>query len=396
MQNNCIKNLLNLKGVVVKNIKNLKDLVEVYIELPVIEQVCPHCGAKTTKIHDYYTQHVKDIPIYFKPTTLILKKCRYECKSCGKTFYEKNEIVNKYARKTTRLTGFIVNELRNLVAASDIAKKTSVSPSFISKMLPYLAVTHSKLPRVLCIDEFKGNAGHYKYQVALINGETHEVVDILECRRKHELCEYFKSFPKEELDNVKYFVTDLWETYKDIGFTYFRKAKIIADHFHFARYACDAVNNIRIAVQKNLPDKERRYFKHSRKLLLSRSCNLKSDEQRDELSYILINYSENLRIAYREKEELLDIIHSTEDSVIKIKKFSDWVKRNLESDIPQLKECAKTYQNWYIEIKNSLEVPYSNGPTEGFNNKIKVLKRISFGIKNFTNFKARIMLLNRG
>ena len=63
------------------------------------------------------------------------------------------------------------------------------------------------------------------------------------------------------IDNVKYFVTDLWETYKDIAFTYFRKAKIVADHFHFARYACDAINNIRIEVQKKLPDKERRYFK---------------------------------------------------------------------------------------------------------------------------------------
>ena len=242
-------------------------------------------------------------------------------------------------------------------------------------MFPYLAVTNTHLPRVLCIDEFKGNAGKYKYQVALIDGETHEVVDILECRYKHFLCDYFKKFPKEQLDNVRYFVTDLWETYKDIAFTYFRKAKIVADHFHFVRYACDAVNNIRIEVQKNLPDKERKHFKHSRKLLLSRNCNLKTDEQRDELSYILINYSENLRIAYREKEELLDIVHSTEQSDIKIKKFSEWVKRNLESDIPQLKECARTYQHWYVEIKNSLEVPYSNGPTEGFNNKIKVLKK---------------------
>ena len=182
MQNNCIKNLLNLKGVVVKNIKNLKDLVEVYIELPVVEQVCPHCGAKTTKIHDYYTQHV-----------------------------------------------------------------------------------NSKLPRVLCIDEFKENSGNYKYQVALINGETHEVVDIIECRYKHVLCDYFKKFPKEQLDNVKYLVSDLWETYKDIGMTYFRKAKIVADHFHFARYACNAVNEIRIEVQKKLPDSERKYFKNYRK-----------------------------------------------------------------------------------------------------------------------------------
>ena len=74
-------------------------------------------------------------------------------------------------------------------------------------------------------------------------------------------------------------------------------------------------------------------------------CNLKTDEQRDELSYILINYSENLRIAYREKEALLDIIHSEEDAKLKVKKFSEWVKTNLESNIPELQECAKTYQH---------------------------------------------------
>ena len=338
---------------------------------------------------------IKDIPIYFKPTYLIYNKRRYHCKHCSKNFYESNSIISKYSRRTLRLTGFVVNELRNLTSQSDVSKKTNVSTSVISKMLPYLAVTNNSLPHVLCIDEFKGNTGNFKYQVALIDGESHDVVDILECRHKHSLCEYFKRFPKEQLDNVKFFVTDLWETYKDIAFTYFRKAKIIADHFHFARYACDVVNKLRIEVQNKLPKSERVYFKHSRKLLLSRACNLKTDEQRDKLTNILINYSEDLRIAYREKEEILDILHSTEESSIKTKKFSEWVKRNLDSHITQLKECAKTYQHWYIEIKNSLEVPYSNGPTEGFNNKIKVLKRVSFGMRSFKNFKARILLLNR-
>lgn len=394
MQTNCIKNLLDLKDVFIKNVKNLKDKIEIYVELPHHEQICPYCGAITSKVHDYYTQTIKDIPIYFKPTNLIYHKRRYECKNCEKKFFENNSIISKYQRRTTRLTGFAINELRNLVSQADVARKTNISPSVISKMLPYLAVTNSSLPRVLCIDEFKGNTGHYKYQVALINGETHEVVDILECRQKHSLCEYFKNFSQEQLDNVKYFVTDLWETYKDIAFTYFRKAKIITDHFHFARYACNTVNDIRISVQKNLPKNERKYFKHSRKLLLSRQCNL-TDEQKDELSYILINYSEDLRIAYREKELLLDIIHSNDDFETKSKSFSDWVKRNLESPVIQLQECSKTYQHWYTEIKNALEVPYSNGATEGFNNKIKVLKRVSFGMRSFKNFKARILLLNR-
>ena len=175
--------------------------------------------------------------------------------------------------------------------------------------------------------------------------------------------------------------------------TYFRKAKIVADHFHWARYACNALDRIRIEVQSNLPKSERKSFKHSRYLLLSRKCNIKEDRY-DELENILINYSENLRIAYREKECLLDIIHSDADSEEKKKLFNEWVLRNLESSVPQLAECAKTYQHWSYEIKNSLEVPYSNGPIEGTNNKIKALKRTTFGMPKFINFKARIMLLN--
>ena len=109
---------------------------------------------------------------------------------------------------------------------------------------------------------------------------------------------------------------------------------------------------------------------------------------------MLINYSENLRVAYREKECLLDIIHSEDSSEVKKNLFSEWVIRNLESSIPQLVECAKTYQHWAYEIKNSLEVSYSNGPIEGTNNKIKTLKRVTFGMSKFENFKARIMLLD--
>ena len=393
MLSNCIKNLLNLKEVNVKSVKNLKNSVEIYAELPISEQICPCCGTTTSKIHDYYTQPIKDIPIQFKPTTIFLKKTRYECKNCGKSFYPQNDFVSKYKRKSKRLVYYIVNQLKNNIAASTIARNINIDSVFISEMLPYLSITNTTLPRVLCIDEFKGNSGKYKYQVALLDGETHKVIDILECRHKHFLCDYFKKFPKEQLDNVKYLVTDLWESYKDIGITYFRKAKIVADHFHWARYACNALDKIRIEVQSKLPKSERKYFKHSRHLLLSRRCNIKEDKY-DELENMLINYSENLRIAYREKECLLDIIHSKESSENKKKLFSVWVKQNLESPVPELVECAKTYQHWAYEIKNSLEVPYSNGPIEGTNNKIKALKRVTFGMTKFENFKARIMLLN--
>ena len=50
--------------------------MEIYIELPVKEHLCPYCGAETTKIHDYRTQIITDIPVYFKNTKLIYNKRR--------------------------------------------------------------------------------------------------------------------------------------------------------------------------------------------------------------------------------------------------------------------------------------------------------------------------------
>lgn len=106
----------------------------------------------------------------------------------------------------------------------------------------------------------------------------------------------------------------------------------------------------------------------------------------------MINYSEDLRTIYREKEELLNIIHNQDSEISKFQ-FNNWVKRNINSYIPKLKDVAKTYFNWSYEIKNSFEVPYSNGVIEGFNNKIKTLKRNAFGFRNFNRFRTRILLL---
>ncbi len=392
MRNDFIKNLLDLKGVIVKKVRYKKNFVKIHIELPIREQTCPYCKAKTTKIKDYRTQVIKDIPIRFKTTLLSYRKRRYQCKECGKTFYEKAHFLPKRARKTTRVTEFIVDRLKTKQSMKDIAQDADVSITTVSRILPSLAVSAKHLPEVLCIDEFKGNTGYYKYQVSLMDGKTRKPIDIIECRYKTHLLDYFNNFSLQERKKVKYVVTDLWKTYKDLANTYFPNAKVVADKFHFVRYSTEALDSIRKQVQDKLPRAERKYFKHSRKLLLSRYDKLKDEKQKEELNYILINYSENLRIAYREKEEMLKIIQMA-DKAKAIENLNNWVKRNLECGIPALQNCAKTYFNWITEIRNALKVPYSNGPMEGFNNKIKTLKRVAFGFRNFTHFKARILLM---
>ena len=393
MQHNFIRNLLDLKGVIIKKVRYKKNFVKIHIELPVREQTCPHCKSKTTKIKDYRTQIIKDIPIRFKTTLLSYRKRRYQCRECGKTFYEKAHFLPKRARKTTRVSEFIVDKLKTKQSMKDIAKDANVSINTVARLLPPLAVSSKHLPEVLCIDEFKGNTGYYKYQVSLMDGKTRKPIDIIECRYKSHLFDYFNKFTLEERKKVKYVVIDLWKPYKDLATTYFPNSIVVADRFHFIRYATEAVDTVRKQVQSKLPRNERKYFKHSRKLLLSKYENLKTKKQKEDLNYILINYSEDLRIAYREKEEMLEIIRM-EDKNKAIEKLNNWVKRNLESHIIALKNCAKTYFNWIREIRNAIKVKYSNGPMEGYNNKIKTLKRVAFGFRNFTHFKARILLMS--
>ena len=105
---------------------------------------------------------------------------------------------------------------------------------------------------------------------------------------------------------------------------------------------------------------------------------------------IMLDISPTLSTAYFLKELLYSILDETDPNNQK-KLFSDWIEEALESDIPSFVKCAKTYYNWFTPITNSFFCPYTNGFTEGCNNKIKVLKRNAYGYRNFERFRKRIL-----
>lgn len=393
MHNNYIKDLLGFKDVVVKKVNNEKDSIWINIETKQKEVSCPCCSSLTSKVHDYRTQIIKDAPIQFKNTFIVLRKRRYVCKSCGKKFFENLEFLPKYYRMTSRLSCWIYEQLLSTTPISKIAASANVSSNTVFRILSLFNVSNRCLPEVLSIDEFKGNTGDSKYQVALMDNIKGRVLDILPSRKVHVLCEYFKQFPLAERKKVKYFVTDLWEDYKGIAMTYFPNAKVIADRFHFVRYACKALDEVRIRVQKNVPKKTRKYIKGSKKILLARPFNL-NPKGVEKVSHILNNFHDDLRVSYLFKEQLLDIAKLQSPAIAK-KLFIDWIDSVEATGIPELVACAKTYRNWFVEITNSFEVPFSNGVMEGTNNKIKVLKRLAFGFRNFFHFRTRILLCTK-
>ena len=105
--------------------------------------------------------------------------------------------------------------------------------------------------------------------------------------------------------------------------------------------------------------------------------------------------SSSISAAYFPKEQLYAIL-SEPDPDQQRKRFSDWIEEAAESEIPVFVKCANTYRNWLTPITNSFFCPYTNGFTEGCNNRIKVQKRNAYGVQNFKQFRNRILFMFSG
>ena len=104
----------------------------------------------------------------------------------------------------------------------------------------------------------------------------------------------------------------------------------------------------------------------------------------------MLHYNDDLRKAHYLKEWFYDICHETKYSIQRVA-FFEWIKNAEDCGIAEFEKCAATYRHWSKEILNAFKYGLSNGVTEGFNNKIKVLKRISYGVRDFERLRKRIL-----
>lgn len=385
LDSNLTTNLLNMEGVIVTKAENIGDSLHISIEMPRQEQICPQCGERSNRVHDYRNQQVKDIP-FGRTTYLNLRKRRYVCPGCGKRFYENWPILPRYHRMTSRAITGIIEAFRSLQPASQIAKQYNVSPTTAIRYFDQVSYGRGELPEVLSIDEFKGNADGEKYQTILTAPLERKVYDILPNRKENDLIRYFKGF--QNRDRVKYFVTDMNPHFKAVAKACFPKAVIVADRYHVIRQAVWAMEAVRKKEQANLPRKFRLYFKRS-KWLLNKPFSKLTEEEMDRLA-LMFEISPRLADAYDLKNRFLHIMRLS--SIEEAKPLlSAWLLDAESAHLPEFQNCVTAYRNWYNEILNSLIVPWSNGFTEGCNNKTKVLKRVCFGFRNFRRFRSRIL-----
>ena len=380
--------LLELEDIIISDFTSSNTEIHIHFSLPRKACTCPHCLGLTDKVHDYRISIIKDLPLMGKHTFLHYRKRRYHCPHCGKHFYEPFSLAAKHCRTTTRLAFYAIHLLSERQCVRSVSRLLDLSDSYIFRRLKAVQFPKpDRLPTVLSIDEFKGNSGGEKFQAILTCPDKHSLFDILPSRSQVSLQQYFQGFKNKK--EVQFIVMDMNKVYRELAKDYFPQATIVIDKFHVVRYVTWALENVRKRIQKQLHPDKRKYFKRSRKLLLTHRSKLK-EESMDALA-VMLSQSEDLAVAYHLKELFYDFMKSMSraEATKKLKFFL------LAAQASQLKEfhaCLTMLGNWSKYILNAFDCPYTNGFTEGTNNAIKVIKRNAFGYRNFKNFRNRIFL----
>jgi transposase len=172
------------------------------------------------------------------------------------------------------------------------------------------------------------------------------------------------------------------------------QARIVVDRFHVAKAYRDCADQLRKQAQRELKaELEKTEYEALEKTmwLFRRNPEELEKEERERLG-LLFECAPDLKQAYDLREELTAIFeadHSPESGRAAIE---DWQERVRQSRLRCFDSFLTTLGNWMNEITNYFVSRLSSGFVEGFNNKIKVLKRRCYGITNLTHLYQRLCL----
>ena len=371
---------------------------------------CPKCGI-VNENYDIIKNGSQTVKILFNrvntnPLILMVKKQRFFCKHCESTFMAKTPIVDRGCFISNDVKRSIVLNLCETKSMDLIAREHCVSPISVARILRLTEDRRRKnyLPRVLSIDEFKSvNTVDASMSVNLTDLEGGHIFDILADRRQRYLFEYFNSYSLKVRKRVEYVTTDMYRPYIDLAERVFPNANIVVDKFHIVQLLTRELNKLRINEMKKLNTRSRDYkvLKRYWKIPLTRNWELNRiyfyknrhfknmTSSIDILDYMLKEFP-HLKEAYDFYQNFLLSISKNDVDMLEdiLNTRVDEIPMCFRKSIKSLKKLRKY-------VLNSLKYDYTNAMVEGKNNKIKVIKRVSYGYRSFRNFKARIMLMER-
>lgn len=371
------------------------------------ETLCRKCGQPTSHFHGWDEPlRLRHLPLFEVPVYIEIRPKRYRCFRC-EGHPTTTQTMDWYHRRSPNTKAYEQWILRLLVNSTvrDVSCKLEVSEAVVYGVLERWVETEVDWEtvdrlEVLGIDEIALRRGHRDF-VAIVTTPTAEgvrVLAVLKDRKRETVEAFLGSIPKSQKASIKRVCTDMYTGYVNAARAQLPNAKIVIDRFHVARLYRDCADAVRKQelkqLKQTLPEAE---YEELKGLMwpFRQSANALNDADWDRLQ-ILFEHSPKSQQAYELREELTRIFEGTYTQVGAKRAIRAWCKRVRKQGVSEFESFITTLQNWLDEITNYFLEHWSSGFVEGFNNRIKVLKRRCYGIFDVNHLFQRLTLDSQG
>lgn len=235
--------------------------------------------------------------------------------------------------------------------------------------------------RAIGIDEISIRKGH-TYAIVVADLDQRRPIWIGgQGRTEQDLQIFFDTMGSERCNTIKLVVMDMWKPFRKATLKHAPNAQIVYDKFHILRHLATALDHVRRSEYKRVNEKERQFIKGQRYTLLSHKANL--DIKGRQALQILFKANKRLNKAYLLKESLGQL-WDYKNPIWARKFFESWKSQLRWQRLKPFKKFAAMIERHWDGIISYChpEHKVSLGFMEGLNNKIRVIQRRAYGIKD--------------
>ena len=399
MDLNTLTKILNLPDYKVTEIISITDTemhlrIEPYQRKPAI---CSGCGEIHTKgYHSEKEAVVEDLAISARRVFLHVKKRLYRCPKDKSIYTEKIEWLNKRSRFTYRFSNE-VNRLTAITTNQEAGWYLGLDDEVVYRIDKEMLTEQAKekltpTPQAihLSVDEVSYKKYH-RYLTNVIDLDQRLVIWNAKGRKSEVLNQYYQGLG-EDCKKIKSVALDGAKHYISSTHKYAVNALIVYDKFHVIQRLNQVVDRVR----KEELERARKEGKEElveltnckQRFILLKNKNKLTEKQRGYLDK-LYEINRPIYEAMLLKESFLEVYSSRKVEEAK-ECLENWIAQALSSGLKAFMELGHKFGEKKEYILNWFKKKISSAISEGFNNKIKRLKRMAYGYKDISYFRLKI------
>ena len=350
--------------------------------------VCPRCEGSCARTKEGRQRCIRALPILDRPVTFRLHLRRLQCSDCHQRPWEQSETFGERVQWTERLYQQVRQAYLHGCPCHDLARRygLAVRTGFRWTFEKSHGGRPRKLGRALGIDAYARRKGHC-YNTIIVDLDKGRPITTLTGWRVTDVVAWFTSRPPAELERVEVVVLDMSKAFYASLHQVFGAQVAVIDRCHVVQQAVGALDGVWRLIKTPLEPEQAKERKQLRKRWLKLPKQLEVDE--------LIARAD-WRRRFPELREVMDwgqdLRQWCERKYDKPARRALWqlIEQARESALAPLPGVAGTLSRWFEPMARYIRHRYTNGMTEGCNNKIKLIQRRAFGLRNEHNRKSRI------